>query len=60
MLGFSSISIFLAYFLTVVASLTCIIYGVINWNKGGDPDDKEIQQEKQWLEEEKELDSEMS
>ncbi len=60
MLGFNSLSIFLAYFLTILAAVTCIVYGIKNWNTGGDPDEAELNQEKEWIKEEEELDKEMS
>ncbi len=27
----------LAYLLCILSSLLCVVYGVINWNKGGEP-----------------------
>jgi hypothetical protein len=59
MLGFSSVNIFLAYTLTILSAVACVVYGILNWNKGGDPDEKELNQEKQWMKEEQELDKEL-
>jgi hypothetical protein len=33
MLGFSGVSIFLAYILCILSTVFCIIYGVVMWNK---------------------------
>ncbi len=55
MLGFSDFSVFLAYILIFLLALTCIIYGVVNWNKEGEISEEEIQEEKAWLKEELEI-----
>ncbi len=36
MLGFSEFSILAVYVLCIASALLCIVYGVINWNKGDD------------------------
>ena len=33
MLGFGGISVFLAYLFSILAAITCIVYGAIMWNK---------------------------
>ena len=38
MLGLGSLETALAFWLCIVATLICIIYGAINWNKEGTPD----------------------
>ncbi len=50
MLGMGDFSIFAAYVLCVASTLACVIYGVINWNKGGDGED--LEKEKAWEKEE--------
>ncbi|HOJ49349.1 MAG TPA: hypothetical protein PKW55_00880 [Spirochaetota bacterium] len=32
-----SLGIYLAYILTILSVLLCVIYGIINWNKGDEP-----------------------
>lgn len=42
MFGFQDGWISCAYLLTIMAALTCVTYGLINWNKGDDgPDEKD-------------------
>ena len=38
MLGLPDASIWLAYVLSVGSALLCVIYGIVNWNKGNDSD----------------------
>ncbi len=33
MLGFAGVSVFLAYLLSIIAAVLCIVYGIIMWNK---------------------------
>jgi len=43
----------LAFLLTILSAILCIVYGLINWNKG-DEESNEILLKK-WAEEEKEI-----
>jgi hypothetical protein len=53
MLGIQDKWVSLAYILSVVSTLLCVIYGFIYWNKG----DTEIKPEdKQWAKEEEKVD----
>jgi hypothetical protein len=53
MLGIPNISILLAYILCIASALLCLIYGIINWNKGGGKDEiEEIEEELKWQEKE--------
>ncbi len=36
MLGFASLELALSFWLTLAAALGCVIWGVLNWNKGDD------------------------
>ena len=55
MLGFGDFTVFLGYTLTILSTILCIVYGVINWNKDGDPEEL-LQMEQQWEKEEHEID----
>ena len=55
MLGLQANSIFAAYMLSILSALGCIVYGLLNWNKGGDNEVKQIQEEKQWETEENKI-----
>ena len=43
--------VFLAYLLSILSSLLCVIYGIVNWNKGDEPVQPE---DVKWAKEEKE------
>lgn len=55
MLGLEGNSIFLAYILSIISALGCLIYGIINWNKGGDNEPQEISEEKKWESDEEKI-----
>jgi len=50
MLGFGDGWVFSAYFLSILSSLLCVIYGIIKWNSDGEKIHDEEQEE--WLEQE--------
>jgi len=52
MLGFGDFGIFAAYTLCILSALACVIYGIMNWNKGGND---ESTADKDWDESEKDL-----
>jgi len=52
MLGFGDFSIFAAYSLCILSALACVIYGIINWNKGG-VDETDV--DKNWDKNEKDI-----
>ena len=51
MLGIADKWVFLAYALSVLSTLLCVVYGVIAWNKGDEP---VKQEDVAWAKEEKE------
>lgn len=36
MFGMGDFSIFLVYTLCILSAVACVVYGIINWNKGVD------------------------
>lgn len=56
MLGLDGIAVPLGFILTIFSTLLCIVYGIRNWNTGYITEE-ELQQEKQWQEVEKEVQS---
>jgi len=56
LLGLEAPAIWLAYLLSIAAALLCVIYGILNWNKGAEGVSNEA---KKWVEEEKELEEEL-
>ena len=37
MLGIDSIGVLAAYLLCIASAILCVIYGLINWNRGDEP-----------------------
>jgi hypothetical protein len=50
MLGLQGWAVPLGFLLTLFSAILCVIYGILNWNKGY-LTDEEFEQEKQWVEE---------
>ncbi|WP_173391317.1 MULTISPECIES: symporter small accessory protein [unclassified Lebetimonas] len=46
-----------AFWLTILSALLCVIYGLINWNKGDEESNEMLL--KKWADEEKELNEEL-
>ena len=55
MFGIEAPSIWLAYLLCILSALLCVVYGLLNWNRGREEFGSE---DRVWLEEEKELEKE--
>lgn len=55
MLGFTDIWVFLGFVLTILCSLLCLIYGIMNWRKGVGEKDGDYREEIRWEKEEIEL-----
>jgi len=56
MLGLGDFMIFLAFVLCILSALACVIYGIINWNKGADIDEPI---EKEWEKTERDIAEEL-
>ncbi len=56
MFGIESTAIWLAYLLSILSALLCVIYGAATWHKGRQQFKPEDQT---WLKEEKELEQEL-
>ena len=52
MLGIDDLWIWGVYLLSILSTLICIVYGMLNWNKGNEVDDSEISEEIIWEEQE--------
>lgn len=59
MLGFTDPWIFLVYLLCIASAVLCVVYGALNWNKGGDTEGDEIQEEAQWEKGEEQMEKEI-
>jgi hypothetical protein len=54
-LGINDPWIWGVYLLCILSTLLCVIYGLTNWNKGGEIEEKEISEEAAWEEKEEEM-----
>jgi hypothetical protein len=55
-LGIADPKIWSVYILCILSAVFCVIYGVINWNKGDEPIHPE---DKKWVEDEKEVEEKL-
>jgi len=55
MLGLGDFNVSLVFILIILSSLLCVIYGIVNWNKGLELKEDEIKEEKNWAKEEKKV-----
>jgi len=44
-----------AYIGCILVTLLCVVYGILNWNKGGEDEEEQIKEEEKWHEKEKEM-----
>ncbi|GAB1535617.1 hypothetical protein ADMFC3_12480 [Geovibrio sp. ADMFC3] len=54
MLGLSGWAVPLGFILMLASAVLCIVYGIMNWNKGY-MTDEEFLQEQEWAEEERKV-----
>jgi len=55
MLGFPDLWILAGFSLTILSTLFCIVYGIINWRKGVEEKEGDYREEIKWEREEIEL-----
>jgi hypothetical protein len=48
MLGIPDPAIWAGYLLAILSLLACVVYGIVNWNKGNESDFLEEEQDIQW------------
>jgi hypothetical protein len=48
MFGIPDFWIWSAYLLCILSTLACIIYGLLNWNRGGTKETTQVQEEITW------------
>ncbi|MCY1722854.1 hypothetical protein OU798_21075 [Prolixibacteraceae bacterium Z1-6] len=48
MLGINDPGIYLGYLFSILGLIACIVYGILNWNKGRETDIEEIQKDLEW------------
>ena len=50
MFGIKSFGVWSAYLLCILSTLACLLYGILNWNKGADSEESQIKEEMKWQE----------
>jgi hypothetical protein len=55
MLGIEDPWIIMAYMLCVLSAVACIVYGLLNWNKGAEKEPEQITEEAVWEEKEQNI-----
>lgn len=55
MLGLGDFWVSAVFVLMILSTLLCVVYGAMNWNKGGEPSKLEIEEEQRWDKEEREI-----
>lgn len=55
MLGIPDFWIWIAYVLCILSAAACVVYGILNWNKGADNEAQQIKEEDSWEESEQQL-----
>ncbi|HOT07167.1 MAG: hypothetical protein A4E45_00301 [Methanosaeta sp. PtaB.Bin039] len=58
MLGIDDPLIWGVYILCILSMILCVVYGLINWNRGEEAEVQEIAEEEAWEEEEEKMQSE--
>jgi hypothetical protein len=59
MFGLHDFWIVSAYVLCILSAVLCVVYGIVNWNKGADTESSEMAGEKQWDENEKKIEEKL-
>ena len=55
MLGIPDFWIWGAYLLCLLSMVACVVYGMVNWNRGGEDEPRQIAEEGVWEEQEKKV-----
>lgn len=55
MFGIEDIIILMAYVLSILSAVFCVVYGILNWNKGQELEKNEIDEELKWQEKENQI-----
>ncbi|MBN2650950.1 MAG: hypothetical protein JXR63_01105 [Spirochaetales bacterium] len=59
MFGIKDPTIIVMFFFLFFAAVFCLVYGALNWNKGGEISPQELEEESKWDKEEDDIDSEV-
>lgn len=59
MLGLPDFGIWSVYMLCILSTLACVVYGLYNWNRGGEDETRQIQEEKEWEKAEEKVEADL-
>ena len=59
MLGIPDFWIAGAFMLCIISTLACVVYGIVNWNRGAENEDAELSEELAWEKKETEIEKNM-
>ena len=54
-LGIDDQWVWSAYIGTILVMLLCVVYGIVNWNKGDEDEGTQVKEEMEWHKKEKEM-----
>ena len=60
MMGIEDPGIYLGYIFSILSLILCVVFGIINWNKGKETDIKEIEKDKEWEDKDDDIKSKVS
>ena len=59
MLGIDDPGIYMGYILAILGLIACVVYGILNWNKGMETDIEEIEKDLEWEEKDEQTKGEL-
>ena len=60
MMGIEDPGIYLGYIFSILSLILCVVFGIINWNKGKETDFEEIEKDKKWEDKDEKMKREVS
>lgn len=55
MFGIPDPAIWLGYLLAILSLIACVVYGMLNWNKGSEPAPAELVEDLEWEQKDEEI-----
>jgi len=59
MFGIEDPAIYLGYLMAILSLIACIVYGIINWNKGMEDNLEEIEKDLGWEDKDEQIQNEI-
>lgn len=58
-LGIPDFWIWSAFLLSILSAIACVVYGIVNWNKGAETEAEQVSEEAQWEVEEQKVEDKL-